>query len=377
MEYPSTANPATTVVPSLPSLYDSTAIVLVLSPKDNATVLRLTEIKQAIFASYFWAVFLLGFPGNVACVLTVMSMSKLSTATLYVAFLAVVDALTLLLKLIYHQLAFHQAYLGDHGCKVSVLTSILNCYANWVLVLVCFERFLAVCWPLKKAVFFTKSRAWIIAAVLFALIFLIYSQLFVLYISDPTGRFCGFNGSVGRYVRVWYWFSAVLFSFAPFVLLVIFTTMIITGLRRFRTARKSIVKGDNQRHSKAKGGKRGGENVERSISVMMAVAALVFLLLTLPNCIFVICFDPWHQYPPVTHARWMIFQQVAYIFVDLNHAINFYLYFLTAGKFRAQFRNMICCRTRHLRKKNESTSFVDHTQYTRANSSECLPMAKV
>ncbi|KAL8578620.1 hypothetical protein ACOMHN_007078 [Nucella lapillus] len=365
-----------TQVPTTQSyLLQANTTLYMLTAEENATIQRLADIKHSIVASYMWVVFLIGFPSNVVCVLTVLSMSSLSTATLYVALLAVVDALTLLAKLLVQQLNFHHAYYGDFGCKAINLVYILNCYAHWVLVLVCFERFLAVRWPLKKAVFFTKSRAWLIAAVLFVVIFLIYAQLFVLYISDPTGHICGFDEDMGNYVRLWYWFSSFLFSFAPFILLVIFTSLIITGLWKYRVARKSILRGDHNNGSKDK--RSESSNMERAISVMMSVAAVVFLLLTLPSCIFVVSFDYWSWYPPVSYARWMLFQQIAFVMSDLNHAINFYLYFLTADKFRSQFKDMITCRRAQHRKKSDVTSIGDHTQYTRANSMENIAMTRV
>ena len=363
--------------PPVAALHDNASGYYVLTEEENATLLRLTAAKEGIVASYIWVIFLLGFPGNVACVITVLSMTTLSTATIYVALLAVVDALNLVLKLIFHQLGYHDTYLGDAGCKATVIAHILNCYANWVLVLVCFERFLAVRWPLKKAVFFTKSRAWLIAASLFGVIFLIYAQLFFLYISDPTGHICGFQSSVSSYIRVWYWFAAFIFTFAPFILIVVFTSLIITGLRKYRAARRSILAGDHHQHN-GKGDKRGdNSNVERAISVMMSVAAVVFLLLTLPSCIFVVSYDPTSWYPPVEYARWMLFQQVAFVMADLNHAINFDLYFLTADKFRSRFKDMVMCRRGNLRKKSDATSIADHTMYTRANSTENLSMTRV
>ncbi|XP_070210195.1 thyrotropin-releasing hormone receptor-like [Littorina saxatilis] len=387
---------ATTSVLHVQQLYNSSSsgvgsdVPYVLSPEDNATMLRLIEAGQGIHSSYIWVIFVLGFPANVACVVTVLSMTTLSTATLYVALLAVMDALTLVFKLVFHQMAYHRVYFGDLGCKLITISYILNCYANWVLVLVCFERFLAVSWPLKKAVFFTKSRAYLIAVVLFGIIFLIYLQLFVLHISDPTGYKCGFNSDVGTYIKVWYWFAAILFSFAPFILIVIFTWFIITGLRKYRAARKSILRSDQHHHhhhhhqqhnGKAKGDKRGGENttsVECAISVMMTVAAVVFLVLTLPNCILLLSYDRWRMYPPVENARWLLFEQVAYMLQDFNHAINFYLYFLTADKFRTQFRELLMCRRRRgMRKKSDANSTVDHTMYTRANSTENLAMTRV
>ena len=202
-------------------------------------------------------------------------------------------------------------YLGSGGCKATLIINIVNCYANWVLVLVCFERFLAVRWPLKKAVFFTKSRAWIVAAVLFVIIFIIHSQLFAFYISDPTGRRCGYGDSFAAYFNVWFWFSSILYSIAPFILLVVFTAFIIKGLRKYREARRSILGGDRQHNGKGDSKRGDTANMERAISVMMTVASLVFLVLTLPNCIYIIAYDHSSAYPPVSKARWLLFQQVS------------------------------------------------------------------
>ena len=98
----------TTTTMLAPTPIPNTTPPYVLTPEENATVSRLNETRQGLFASYLWVVFLLGFPGNIACVVTVLSMSTLSTATLYVALLAVVDALALLGKLITQQIFYRQ-----------------------------------------------------------------------------------------------------------------------------------------------------------------------------------------------------------------------------------------------------------------------------
>ena len=67
--------------------------------------------------------------------------------------------------------------------------------------------------------------------------------------------------------------------------------------------------------------------------------------------------------------------QIAYVLADLNHAINFYLYFLTADKFRTRFKDLVLCRSSTPRKKSDATSLADHTQYTRANSTENVALS--
>ena len=313
----------------------------------NTTIQHLEDANSVINALYIWIAFTIGFPGNVACMATVLTMTSQSTATLYVALLAAVDALALLLKLIFHQLDFHSVSFYNVGCKVSVITYIVNCYANWMLVLVCFERHLAVCWPLKKAVIFTKKRAKNVAMILLAIICLFYTQLFFFYISDRTGQYCGFDDKLKHFVKAWHWMASTVFSILPFGLIAFFTVRIAVGLRKQGHSRKSFLA-----HSQSKINRRHPEIVndvqgialERSFTIMVTVAAIVFLLFTLPSCIHIVSYDPWRSYHPVVEQRWRLINQISHMLADFNHAVNFYLYFLTARKFRSQVKSIACNR---------------------------------
>nr|KAG5687329.1 hypothetical protein BaRGS_015584 [Batillaria attramentaria] len=359
---PSTSFTPTVYLPPSPTL----------SAADNDSLARVQAATYGIYSFYMWFVFILGFPGNVASVVTVLSMTKLSTATLYVALLAVVDAVALVVKLVVHQIPWHGAPLYTWGCKASFIAGTISCYSNWVLVLVCFERFLAVCLPLKKAIFFTRSRAIMIASVLLGVVLVVHIHGFILYVSHPvTGRKCGWEMDL-RWVKVWFWIAAFLYSFAPFILLVVFATLIIVGLRRYRAARKSIL--GNHTHNGGKGDKRGENSVERAISIMLVVAAVVFLVLTLPTCVFLIAYDGYGHYEPLEKARWELFREISLFLADLNHAVNFYLYFMTADKFRSQFRRLVMCGRDKERKKSDATSLAV-TQYSIANSTENIHQA--
>lgn len=345
-----------------------------LSAADNASIASLHAAIDGIYDSYIWIVFILGFPGNVACVVTVLSMTKLSTATLYVALLAITDSVALLIKLIVHQVKWHGHPLTAYGCKASFLAGAIACYSNWTLVLVCFERFLAVCLPLKKAVYFTKRRAIMVASVLLVIVLAVHIPGMVFHTSNKNGWLCGYDTEEFPWVNEWYWVSTLLYSFFPFVLIVVFATLIIVGLRKYRAARKSIL-GNPHSHNGAKGDKRGdSSNVERAISIMLVVAAVVFLVLTLPTCIYFIAHDFNHMYRPVQRAQWELFDQVARLLADLTHAVNFYLYFISADKFRSQFRELVTCGRRKDRKKSDVTSLAV-TQYSIANSTENIQLA--
>lgn len=342
------------------------------SQADEDAARQLTVAKDMFYASYMWIFFLLGFPGNIACVATVLRMSTLSTATLYVALLAVVDAIALLLKLVFHQLIVNKVTLGEVGCSLVSFVNITSCYANWVLVLVCLERFLAVSFPLKKGIYFTKRRACVIAAVLFLFIFLIHTHLFFIFI--PSGYTCQFAVTWGD---AWKWISTLIYCFLPFFFLLVLTTLIVVGLRRYQAARKSLLGCQTQKHSK-KDKRNDSWTLEHTISIMMVLAAVVFLVLTLPICVFIIYTGLYREGDnPLEKARRQFVEQLVYFMQDLTHVVNFYLYFLAADKFRSKFKDMISCRPTLDRKRSDTNNSVLHTQYTLANSTENIPMSEI
>lgn len=352
-----TTTPVPTTSLSLPG-------ILTMSAEDNETVASLNELCNSINKYYLWVIFCIGFPGNIASVITVLSMSKLSTATLYVAILAIADASALFLKLLFQQL-YKYIYFDNIACKMTILTFIFPYYANWILVLVCFERFLAVCFPFQKGIYFTKRKAFIIALLLFIAVIVFFFHLFITYGNNKSR--CDFLMPINE--TVWSWFNVFAYFLAPFVLLVIFSTLIIVGLRQYHKERKSILRESHQ-------GKSNSGNLEQAISVMMAVAGVVFLICTLPACIYFLASFELDDQDALSIARWSLFHQISSAFADLNHAINFYLYFLSARKFRSQFYYLVTCHRASPRRKGDMT-LINTTQYTLSNSAENICMANV
>ena len=81
---------------------------------------------------------------------------------------------------------------------------------------------------------------------------------------------------------------------------------------------------------------------------MLVGAALVFLALTLPTCLYHLFL--YKLYDPRVlkeSAQRYLFEQVVYFLADANHAVNFFIYFVTAAKFRRCFVHLLqrlpCC----------------------------------
>ncbi|KAK3105893.1 hypothetical protein FSP39_008047 [Pinctada imbricata] len=113
-----------------------------------------------------------------------------------------------------------------------------------------------------------------------------------------------------------------------------------------------------------------------AINVMLVTVSVVFVLLTMPNCIFFIVKDDWN-YRVSLHetARYYLVFQVVFLLSDLNHAINFYLYFLSGKKFRRHFNALICCKKKKQPLRTQSTMItrsVRNTNYSISSSANSL-----
>ena len=111
---------------------------------------------------------------------------------------------------------------------------------------------------------------------------------------------------------------------------------------------------------------------------MLFTVSVVFVLLTMPNCVFFIVQDDW-DYQSSLHdtARYYLVFQLVFLLSDLNHAINFYLYFLSGRKFRRHFKALICCRKKRNPLRAQSTMItrsVRNTTHSISSSANSLVM---
>ncbi|PVD29899.1 hypothetical protein C0Q70_09156 [Pomacea canaliculata] len=237
-------------------------------------------VQYLFYKVYIWVLVGVGVPGNVACILVTTSMT-LTTATLYMSLLAVADLLALVLRLISHQIFIHNVTLNTFVCKADVFVQLVSCYANWTLVLVCFERLLSIRFPLKKKIYFTKKRAFVIAVLLGMILCLCYLYEF-LELDHKEETYCYYpESSLDFVITYWYWIKAFIYCFLPFILLLIFPCLIIVSLRRQRKAREAMV-----RTTPVTSRETTQTRVEVAISVMVVWDAIVVIVTFAPMCFY-------------------------------------------------------------------------------------------
>ena len=99
----------------------------------------LYDVTIGINKYYLWAIFAIGFPGNLLSLLTILRMPTVSSSKMHVAMLAIIDNCAIVSKVLFHQLTEHKISLGDAGCKVRwtlFLFTILTIFnVPWILSL--------------------------------------------------------------------------------------------------------------------------------------------------------------------------------------------------------------------------------------------------
>ncbi|KAL8583213.1 hypothetical protein ACOMHN_053725 [Nucella lapillus] len=308
---------------------------LLLGATSPPTPLPLEVVHAKLLrAVYLWVLVGVGVPANAACILTLLSMAQ---PPYYVALLALADTVALAFKLLFHQLVTHGA-LTPASCLLLPFPTLFGCYANWVLVLISLERFVAVCLPFKKQQLFSRRRIVLsVVGLTVGLVIVFFPAFFFYHDSEKSGKKCVVRESVRGYKEgVWdAGLLASLYFFLPFFLVAISTAFIIRRLQTIRQRRQRV----------QSGGRSGRESSpEHAVSVMLISASLLFLLLVLPACLYHLVLQRrFNMRVLKERAAAYLFYQIITVLSDTTHAVNFFVYFLSAAKFRAAFADVLRC----------------------------------
>lgn len=80
----------------------------------------------------------------------------------------------------------------------------------------------------------------------------------------------------------------------------------------------------------------------KQVATLLVVLNVVFFINTLPICIYLIINPDKYDSSDHDQAKQQLYYAIVNMFVFLNSAINFVLYFLTGSRFRADIRALFC-----------------------------------
>ena len=235
------------------------------------------------------------------------------------------------------------------GCKIHMFAVyFFGCMCGWSIVLMTFERVVSVLIPLRAREICSRRRMGIAMLAVTAFLFVNFLHLLVYTEMYSTVRYDEFTGEPiyykscrikdGHYDRinkVLHWQDLLLSSAIPSGLIFIGNALIIYRLTKAQIKRRKTMNLDNQ---KQKG--------TSSITVMLVVVSVTFLITTLPVTIYLQRWDKWYDLYTLEGAVKAHFTYaVVHMMYYGNNTINFWLYFLSGRKFRQAFLSMFCpCR---------------------------------
>lgn len=236
--------------------------------------------------------------------------------------------------------------LSDFSCRFHVFSVYFSLdFAVWILVAVTVDRCICVCNPFRAKQLCTLSRAKINVCVIAVILFLVNHHFLWMYrLEEVDGAFRCTYFKINSYAYfaniVWPWTDFVVFSCAPFLVMIICNALIIQRLIQSR--KRVLAHGNVGLHIGATStGKKPLSGCKTcfvpSITTMLLTVNGVFLLTTLPIVIFLIGIGEWSDTNDVHTLAiiefvWCIVNILQY----LNNAIHIFLYCLTGPRFREE-----------------------------------------
>ena len=200
-------------------------------------------------------------------------------------------------------------------------------YSSALLVIMSVEKFFALYFPLKtRSVCTVGTARWVSLAT--AMIFVIFNaQAFFIYDAKTFSdgyHLCLYIRVPSRYKLIFFRLNLALYSFGPFVLMIIFNSAIVFKFLRTKFQNKYT---DSQSTSQAlvKSATKG--------TAMLLTVSFMFIILTAPISISLAISAKVH---PIVHT-------VTSLLGYLNHGINGVLYCIVGSRFRNELKKVFCC----------------------------------
>lgn len=289
----------------------------------------------------------IGTIGNILSFVVMLQREMRQTSTFfYLAALAVADTVVLVMSALKTWIrlfsGFEMLHISNLSCKVFMFCTYLSLHLSaWLIVAVTVERFIVVWFPLKATSICSAKRAKFTTCGIALGFFLLNVHLFwtaELITSPRSGRSqCAMSqNNKFLYHDVLPWVHLTLYSFLPFVSLLVFNVLIILSLVKHRQTITSQMTKDDRRT----------RYNHRKLAVTLLCISFVWMLTTTPSALYTVL--PLRPQSASQEATLFFVKVICYIFMYVNHSINFFLYCITGQAFRRQLLKVMCrmCRQR-------------------------------
>ena len=282
----------------------------------------------------------IGFVGNSLTMLILCRRkNRASSTSVYFLFLAVFDTLTIITGnfsvWIFAMWDFRLRAINTATCKLHVFFTYLCIHmSTWILVLLTCERVLSVVRPHRVKILCTRKKS-IISLMLTTLVLTSINLHFLFGMthrySPITAFYChGITHNYNIFLDKIYPIIDFCVAFAiPCPIIVVGNLIIITKLSSISRQRQQMM---------------ASEYKNVSLTVTLLLLNVLFILSTGPASLYMFLFayllevSQGHQ---IERLRFLL--AMLNILTGLNASLNFFLYFLSGSKFRADARASLCC----------------------------------
>ncbi|XP_070190166.1 probable G-protein coupled receptor 139 [Littorina saxatilis] len=315
----------------------------------------------------------LGTFGNVFSFIIMRRRAMLKVSSYhYLASLAVADSLVLYIGLLRLWLGevtgsdFHNS--ADWICKLTIsLGYTASDLSVWLIIAVTVERYIVVCFPLRASAMINTNRAKKVIGFLVLLMFTINLHFFwtveIVERQPVDGNNVSNCEAAPHHQQlvnaVWPWVDACIYSFVPFIVILVLNILIVIEVIEARAHRLRMQSTSERRRA-------CGPGEGMKLTIMLLTVSFAFLLTTLPMNISLIVTAFWdHSNNDLRRVvQFKLANTVAELLMYLNHSMNFCLYCATGQKFRQQIVHLLRCR-----RDNYSAWNSLHTDDTKCTSS--------
>lgn len=323
--------------------------------------------------------------GTFGNILSLVVMSKRifkNSTNNYLAVIAVMDMLVLYIGLL-------RMWIENFTIGIEAASSCMCKMANflghassdtsvWLICAVTIERVLVVQYPIKAKLLCNIRRTRTIIACIIILMCVVNAHLAwtteLRYVQLSNTAVVGNCNTSGSAKFIWPWCDALIYSFAPSVVILVCNSLIIrkTMAATRRRSRMQNYELDTNVSVSLHGKRASTQKYNINLTVSLLAISFTFLLTTSPIIVLHIvsaCFPDLavnNKQLAELHLLRTIFELLMYS----NHSINFFIYYAIGSKFRRKLHNMLgrCCK-RHY---NTFPILPTHRASTTANTGRTL-----
>ncbi|CAF3701994.1 unnamed protein product [Rotaria sp. Silwood1] len=321
-----------------------------LSRNQLSLIFRKPVIVIGFYQIGYLFTFLLGFPGNLASLVTFSqpTLRKISTGCLFIT-LAVSDTLYLLMCIFDFlefglQIRFYRYVAYNELCRFrSFVMNVAQVLSAWILVIVSIDRWIRTRFPFKSGSICTPKNALFAVGVLLMLDIALHAHMltsmFGMLVPGFSIAACG-----PTIINI----SYALFYFLEWSIVQIFTNCLVPAAIMLavlidifiivRARRRALIR-PTQFACHIKNTKQQ-KLLQKQIFILMLASVCIFLITSLPLGIYKI------QSPRQGTASLTVFQIISIWaslgwFQSLFHAISFYIHCLSSTFFRKEFKEKV------------------------------------